>query len=1155
MNIAAKQSRTLTISEKNVVGSNTKSNLLGVHSMRNASSVRFIQSRSLFLLALFFVFASFATQISAQSLTTGDVAGVISDQSGAVIPGATVKLTSLDTGSTQSTTTNAQGYYRFTLQKPNRYKVAASKQGFETAETTLAVSVGTLVTTNLTIKVGQSAQTIEVTEAPPALSLESSNNTAFTAAEVASLPAAGGDITTIAFTAPGVVLNNTGGYGNFTVNGLPATSNLFTVNGENDMDPYFNINNSGATNLTLGANELQEATVITNAYSGQYGTFSGAQVSYVTRSGTNTIHGNVNYLWNGRAMNSNDWFNNLYGAPKPFSNANQWAGAVGGPIIKDKLFFFLNTEGLRFVLPNVDNVTVPTAAFANAVLANIKATQPAEFNMYQQMFNVWATSPGSSNAQPLANSCAGLTSTSLPGFNPATQPCAGRYQSTPTALASEWILSTRVDYRLSDRDSAYFRWRLDHGTQPSYLDPLNPKFDAISNQPAYDNQFSETHIFGPNSTNVFLAAASHYVAQFAQNTAAAASVFPLGIVTSGTVPFSGIDPVAGSFPQGRNITQYQFTDDFTIIRGKHDLKFGANFRRYDVSDHNFFFNGPSVYFGYTANGLAQFANGYAYQYRQSLNLASDVPIALWGMGAYINDDWHVTSRLKLTLAIRAERNSNPVCQFNCFANLNGPFQTLASSTSSNQGSVPYSSDISSGRHQAFYGVDALDLSPRLGFSWSPSSDNKTVVSGGFGIFYDAIPAGLVDDLLANPPVAVAIRVRPTAGILPFDPGPQGGAATWQASANAFSINKSYSQISSALRALGSVFAAPSVTSINGPMRAPRWEEWNFQVQRELNPSLVVIANYVGNHGGRIPYTSAWGNAYDAYGLYPGIQGVTPNQPNGNYGVVTQVQNGAISNYDGLNLSVKKQFAQGLSAHFNYTWAHGMDETSNGGVFTYGDSILGQINPNNLRANNYGNSDYDIRHNINADWVYIPTVHMSSRFMKQLLGGWEWSGKAFWRTGLPFSVVDNNTALGNYNGSILATYTGTAAGAQTSCGAGAAITPCLNAAAFVNAGASTFTNYNNWSTQNRNQFRGPNYFDMDMAIYRTFSLRERAMLKLGIQAFNILNHPNFGLPDAGVGDATFGLISGMAPTPTSPYGSFLGFDSSVRVIQMSGKITF
>jgi hypothetical protein len=169
-----------------------------------------------------------------------------------------------------------------------------------------------------------------------------------------------------------------------------------------------------------------------------------------------------------------------------------------------------------------------------------------------------------------------------------------------------------------------------------------------------------------------------------------------------------------------------------------------------------------------------------------------------------------------------------------------------------------------------------------------------------------------------------------------------------------------------------------------------------------------------------------------------------------------------------------------------------------------------------------------------------------------------AGKAFWRTGMPFSITDNNTALGNYSGTILATYSpgATAAMAQPgSCGKAAAVTPCLSTSAFVNGNDPSFSQYTAWSTQNRNQFRGPGFFDMDMQIFRTFRFRERTTLKAGIQAFNILNHPNFGQPDSGYGDSTYGQITGMSGTPTSPYGSFLGFDASPRIIQLSGRIVF
>jgi hypothetical protein len=576
------------------------------------------------------------------------------------------------------------------------------------------------------------------------------------------------------------------------VNGLPATSNLYTINGENDMDPYFDINNSGA-NLTIGQNEIQQASVISDPYAGEYGQFAGAQVTYITKSGTNDFHGNAQYLWNGRYLNANNWISNASGTPRAFSNQNQWAASFGGPIIKNKTFFFVDNEGLRFVLPNVIPTMIPTSAFSTAVLANIQATQPAEFPTYQKLFNLWASAPGAASAQPITptpgDACSSLV---LPGFAPGT-PCAATFDATPTALASEYILAFRVDQKISDNDNAYFRYKLDHGVQPTYLSAISPNFNAISNQPSWDTQFNETHIFGPRSTNSFMATLSHYVAQFAQNHQLAASTLPFDVITTGEVNFGQFDGVnyttndLHAFPQGRNITQYQFIDDYTLNRGKHNLKFGANFRRYDISDHNFFYNSPRVYFGFVPGGLQNFADGLAYQYRQALNLSSDVPIAMWGLGLYAQDQWNVTPNLRLTLALRAERNSNPVCQFNCFANFKNGFNGLASLANPDPGSVPYSSDIAFNQHRAYPGVDFIDSSPRVGFSWSPGGHNRTVLSGGFGIFYDSPPAGLVDDLLTNPPVSVTFRVKPTEGVAPFDPA--GAPAIWQAAANAFSIKQ------------------------------------------------------------------------------------------------------------------------------------------------------------------------------------------------------------------------------------------------------------------------------------------------------------------------------------------------------------------------------
>ena len=246
-----------------------------------------------------------------------------------------------------------------------------------------------------------------------------------------------------------------------------------------------------------------------------------------------------------------------------------------------------------------------------------------------------------------------------------------------------------------------------------------------------------------------------------------------------------------------------------------------------------------------------------------------------------------------------------------------------------------------------------------------------------------------------------------------------------------------------------------------------------------------------------------------------------------------MQTGAISNYNGLSTTVTKRFSHWTAAHFNYTWSHNLDETSNGGLFTYGDSILGQIGPTSLRALNYGNSDYDIRHNFSADFIVTPSYKFGNKFLEAALGGWQWSGKIFWRSGLPFSVVDNNTAVGNGPTTILGTYIGGQGPAQTSCGEAAALVPCINAAAFVNAGAATFNNFTGFSTQNRNQFRGPGFFDVDMALYKNFRIKEKVNFAVGLQAFNAFNHPNFANPDNGLGDATFGQITGYAEYPDQP----------------------
>jgi len=1107
----------------------------------------------------------------AQSLIAGDIAGQVVDPSGAAVPEASVTLKSLDTGAIVEGKTTADGYFRFALLKPGHYEITLSKSGFNKLVQNLEVSVGKTTSVTMALEISTRAETIEVTTAPELIGTDPTTSTTFTQEEVQKLPSPGGDITNIAFTAPGVLVaaNQSGmnGYGNFTANGLPATSNLFTTNGENNMDPYFNINNSGATNLTLGSNEIQETTVVTNPYSAQYGQLSGAQVSYITKSGTNSFHGNAQYWWNGRYLNANDFFNKWKTPaglpnPAPFGNANQWATSVGGPIIKDKTFFFVDYEGLRFVLPSSATVYLPTPAFATAVLNNVQNLQPAEYSTYQKLFSLYAGAPGASTATPIQGyaSCQGLT---LPGYNGAT-PCVSSFLASPTALATEWILAARVDQKFGDKDSLFGRYKVDHGLQPTHVDPISPNFSALSNQPQWDVQVNESHVFSPTMTNVFTAAGSHYVAQFQQDQPLANNTFPYAVVVQGygtSVPFSSVNP-EDSFPQGRNITQYQFIDDFSWSHGKQTFKFGGNFRRYDVSDHNFFFTYPTVYFGYNTAGMQNFVDGRAFQYRQADNLRNDVPIASWGLGLYAEDQIKVKSNFTLTLALRMERTSNPVCQINCFANFTGNFSTVPTGLD-----VPYDQMIKANQHQAFQGVDAVDPSPRIAFSWAPgakdhfpwfSGNGKTVISGGFGVFYDNPAVGLVDDLLANPPVSVGFRVRPSGGVLPFDPA--GGAATWQAAANAFTISKSFNEIQASMPA-GVTFTPPSFNSIIGTVHGPRSLEWNFQVQQQIGNNTVLQVNYVGNSVENLPYGNSWVNAWDQFGVF-GAPLIPAASPNPAFGTVEQFQSGAISNYNGMTVTVREQIRSYLVAHFNYTYSHNMDESSNGGLFAYGfasgQSIQTQLNPTSLRAGNYGNSDYDIRHLVTGDYVLTPKFNVGNGFVRSMVNGWEWSGKVYWHTGLPYSIEDGNItgALGNSNAVFLATILPGAPVQTGGCGKGAITTPCLNSGAFLDTTTNALTAFPN---QTRNQYHGADYVDFDMGLFKNFQFKERMNVAVGMTAYNVFNHANMPFPNNTffTGDSTFGtIVAGPnVGVPTSPYGNFLGFDSSPRIVQLSARITF
>src|SRR5271155_553956 len=360
------------------------------------------------LVVMFAAFALLLPNAGAQSIVTGAVGGVVTDASGAVVAGASVSLKNSGTGGILTGTTNASGVYNFTLLNPGSYILTVAHEGFKQLVQGVDVLLGQTALVNVKLEVGAANQTVTVTEQGALLQTEDANITSsFDSHQIANVPNPGGDITNIAQTAPGVTMNTTGGgYGNFSAFGLPGTANLFTVNGNDYNDPFDNLNNSGSSNLLLGGNELQEVAVVSNGYTGQYGRQAGAQIDYTTKGGGNSFHGDAVYNWTGRELMANDFFNNEFGTPRPFANNNQWAAAIGGPVIKDKLFFFVNTEGLRYILPTSSTLNTPTPAYEAYILSQAPiASSPTVTAFYNNMFSIYNSAPGISRAVPSLGSC------------------------------------------------------------------------------------------------------------------------------------------------------------------------------------------------------------------------------------------------------------------------------------------------------------------------------------------------------------------------------------------------------------------------------------------------------------------------------------------------------------------------------------------------------------------------------------------------------------------------------------------------------------------------------------------------------------------------------------------------------------------------------
>jgi hypothetical protein len=1087
-----------------------------------------------------FVANTLAPAASAQTNTTGDIAGIIADGSGAIVPGATVSLTSLATGATRATKASASGEYRFSQLPPGRYTLAVSAPGFENAKQTLDVNAGAIAAANIALTIGQASETVEVSAgAVPLLHVDDAQiSTTFTEQQVQNLPNPGNDLTFVAQTAPGTVMNTQGGYGNFSSFGLPGTANTFTVNGGYYDDPFLNVNNSGATNLTLGNNDVAAVTVTSNAYNASFGGLGGAQVSEISRSGGNKFHGNAAYWWNGRAMNADDYFDKQGGNPRPFDNVNQWAAAVGGPIKRDRTFFFVNYEGLRVVLPTRATVYAPDATYQANTLANLTANGLAsEIPTYQSIFSLYNNAPNFTNA------------VADPNFTDASTGGYGLVQFNGEAgnFTHEYKINGRIDQTITDKDHLFGHATIDKGLQATYTSVLNPLFNADSAQPAYDGQLGWQHVFTPSISNSFLFATNWYQAVFSNaNEAASEQLVPFSLIFADEDMANnpgGAFPGGENFvwPQGRNVTGYQFQDDLSWTKGKHTVSFGWTMRRNDITDYS-----PEVETSspeaYETNG--SFQQGYIDLWQEQFPSRLTQPVALYAMGWYAQDQWRVLPNLTLTYGLRMEHNSNPVCRTACFARLSTDFSAASTDTT-----TAYNSLISSGLSKALANLQKIGYEPRFGFDYLPfGPQSRTTVRGGFGMFADAFPGQIADDFLNNAPTNVPFTLYGPAfggSNITLDPTAPGSARSVATASDAafesgFASGASFSTLSSVPG-----FAAPSIATAVQKIYNPSYAEWSMAIEQQVgkNDSLTVM--YVGNHSYHEPELNKSVNTFNGGGA-PGFSEVPTSAPNANFGQVNEISSSSSGNFNGVVFSANHR-SRSLTLTVNYQYSHALDDISNGGFDGFSSNSVYPDDPYDLRKN-YGNADYDTRHYVSGSYVYTLPHY---RGPKVLVDNWQAAGTVFHSTGLPFSVVDSGTAsaLANYGGALYAQQTAPLGG-NNHCGGTSAAngTPCAFAADY---GTAT-----NFGQSGRNQMFGPNYTDSDLSISKGFSMPgwESGKLKLGAQFFNLFNHPNFGQPTNDV-SGTPGLITSTVNPPTSILGAFLGGNASPRLVQLNAKFDF
>ena len=1093
------------------------------------------------------VAALISCQLDAQEVT-GNITGAVVDASGAVVPNAKVTVTATAQGIVLRTlTTNEAGLYAATLLPVGTYSVGVEAPGFKKARRDgIELNANAKYTADFQLEVGDVTQEVSVVAAEVQVELQTAQISGLiSGTQVRELALNNRHFAQLLTLQPGVSSNlsdqiylgttNPSGGNNIVgvaVNGARQSENNWTVDGADNVDR--------GTNITIqqypSIDAIEEIKIVRSPYSAEFGRAGGGQISVVTKSGTSDVHGSVYEFVRNDKLNANNFFNNLNGNPRPPLRYNDFGYTVGGPLYiphvydgRNKTFFFFSEEFRRVINYNAANAQIPTVDERQGIFANPVCTAlSADFNTCTD------TGTRITNISPLAQAYVKDIFSKLPApanGNNIFVPLRGVFNARQEIA--------RIDHNVGSKLSLSGRFL--HDSIPTiepgglFTNVFTPGVATTqTDSPGRSLVIRGTSSF---SSTLYNEAAwtwsrggifNHSIGLVAKKNSPdiqAVMPYPGNPERVPTIAFTGGFTTVSSFGPYNNFSyDHSLSDNVTMIRGRHSLKFGAQFHLYRKNENQLADNAGGFTISNTprpaANVTAQqswayFLLGYVSSFTQvSQDLTADLRSKTFE--TYLQDDIKVRPNLSVNVGLRYSNFRQPTDAGGLLTNFvpsrfdpAKAFQIDPATGNRIAGTGdPFNGIIQGGKNSPFGDKVAREnnhnFAPRVGLAWDPFGNGKTSVRAGYGMFFDATLVGSLEQNIAANPTASFTSL--TISNTRLD-NPSAGAPV--------------------------VILAPATLRTWDPnYKDPYMQQWSFDIQRQVMSDATVSVGYVGSKGthliGIADINQVPPGAAAAAGLVPAggyiTAGIRPRlnilRPYRGYNAINAIMSAFNSNYHSVQTSFDKRFKKSGNIQFAYTWSKNL--TDNGS-----DRSNAPQNTYNWHAD-YGRATLDRRHVLTLSYVYsLPFFETSTGPMKYALGGWEISGIFTYNSGLPLTVT---SSLGNDPGGLGSVNNGpsTAGGRPDLVGnpdSGSdihTINKWFNTAAFAEVPVGVFRPGN----AGRSIIDAPGIVRWDFSLFKTFPIRERASIQLRGEAFNVLNHANFMTTTAltALGNANFGRIT-------------------------------